>query len=72
MVPEVEMHPAVAEHEFLKPNEVADLLRISPRQVRRMRECQLLTPYISPHRPRYLRSEVLDVAEYLGQAGLPR
>lgn len=72
MILGVEMDTTADEHEFLRPREVAELLRVSERQVRRMRECQILTPYVSCHRPRYSRSEVLDVAEHLGRSGLPR
>lgn len=61
------MDAVPTEHEFMKPEEVADLLRVSTRQVRKLREIGLLVAYVSTHRPRYRREDVLDVAAFLGQ-----
>lgn len=61
------MDAVAPEHEFMKPEEVAALLRVSTRHVRKLREVGLLVAHVSTHRPRYRREDVLDVAEFLGQ-----
>jgi DNA-binding transcriptional MerR regulator len=66
------MHRQPQDLDLMTPSEVADLLRISARQVRRMREAGLLTPWVSPWRPKYRRIEVEEVAEHLGTIGIPR
>lgn len=48
------------------PTEVARFCRVSLRTVRRWREMQLLSPLVSPWRPRYAREEVIAIIEALG------